>query len=88
MLRTEKDARQSWCPMVRAPQTNTESGDPAACNTDHMGSRTPGCSGSRCMMWRWGEASPPPAAADTRKGYCGLAGMPLAMAKVVAEAGR
>lgn len=78
MLKTAAEAGQSWCPMVRQPTaTNEDERALAACNTDWRQSRTPACSGPRCMMWRWGEASPPPAAADTRKGYCGLAGLPF-----------
>lgn len=51
----------------------------AGCNTDALGStRVPAscrCIANQCAMWRW--AAPGEHAADTSRGYCGLAGTPI-----------
>ena len=63
MLMLEDEAREKWCPMVRAArrETVTDQGADlvvaAGCNTDALGrNRVPAscrCIGSQCAMWRW-----------------------------------
>ena len=53
MLLTENEAKDKWCPQVRAA-ADVEDGN--ACNAGVAGLRVPFyscCIGSGCMMWRW-----------------------------------
>ncbi len=66
---TEDEAREKWCPMVRATDIYTSKRYEHGCN------RVPGngfhdpfkCIASDCMMWRC-------PLSDETAGYCGLAG--------------
>ena len=68
MYATEQEAGRKWCPMVRlevvgSDTINRSSQEDAA----GVGTSLCNCIASKCMMWRWTDAS---------RGYCGLAGQP------------
>ena len=62
---TKKEARQTWCPMIRVPgeygpnNISENSGPYGEINKWHC------CKADLCMMWRED---------GTKRGYCGLAG--------------
>ena len=91
-MHTPEQARNLWCPMVRA-----SNGEDQPANTGNSEPyRTPPfarCIGGKCAMWRWGstDSAPPPNATpgalyvaekvrSTTHGYCGLAGTPRSAA--------
>lgn len=89
MVKTEEQARELWCPMVRiARREDTGARDETlsvvgGCNTDALGRlRVPHscrCIASECSMWRWYDGQlhyPQKDPPEPRRGYCGLAGRP------------
>jgi hypothetical protein len=140
MLKTEKQAQEGWCPMVRslarvhdAPMAPVAAANTYPYYSDDRRAESVNCIGSRCMMWRWGDnfnlrqkfhqatgedataTTEPPRPAGVpadwtweeyegdgysgwlepeadmlarRVGYCGLAGHPLDVARIISEAGR
>jgi hypothetical protein len=71
----ESDARNKWCPFVRAPLI-LEGGifavgvnrGPEGADDDRLH-----CRASSCMAWRWYSTDEH---GEKRLGYCGLAGKP------------
>lgn len=70
---TEDEAENNWCPMARVRRSGT---DEAAANRVQWNPEewevmtAARCIGSCCMAWRWTNEV-------TRRGYCGLAGVPV-----------
>ena len=68
---TEDEAKNKWCPMVRAREYGSGEENAVAYNRDYLGNfgSAHRCIGSECMMWvrteTRTEAKP--------TGYCGLA---------------
>jgi len=86
---TEDEARQKWCPFVRAADS-LDFRAPAANRTagpdEEQNPTWSKCIASDCMAWRWvgsdKTGDPPTFSTDADenrkriKGYCGLAGKP------------
>jgi hypothetical protein len=81
MMRTEKEARQCWCPFARAAisdGTFAATANRAIEKTVEIeGCR---CVASACMAWRWvdevDEIHGTVATTKRIRGFCGLAGRP------------
>ena len=80
---TEPQAREKWCPMVRAgvygeagsvlkPSMNFDVA--IAVNRDPRNPELSRCIASACMMWRSGTTIAARENGDVERGYCGLAG--------------
>jgi len=55
MMMTEEQAKQKWCPMVRAADNTSDNNSAnASASVDGDGRNPPyaRCIGSNCMMWR------------------------------------
>ena len=69
MLKTEQEAMECWCPMVRAVVLGQ-------CKRIPENSY---CVASKCMMWRWGKRGAEVGGVWDQEypveGYCGLAGI-------------
>lgn len=64
---TEAEAGKKWCPFVRAIHKHAN----IPINRGQLATPdSPRCIASSCMAWRWLTYG----AADTKDGYCGLAG--------------
>ncbi len=66
-MKTEKEAKELWCPHVRHYIFPTDPGASGG-NGDSI------CIASRCMMWRWDHNKL--VTGDYREGFCGLGGKP------------
>lgn len=64
MIVHEKEASKKWCPMGRTEQSVFTNGN----EIKVIGNDFSSCKGPGCMMWR---------EAIDRKGFCGLAGVPI-----------
>lgn len=70
-MMTEEDALRKWCPYAMSASDDYEySANRFTDGNPDTGAR---CIASKCMAWRWNEAT-----ATSRRGlgYCGLAGKP------------
>lgn len=83
---TEAEAKTKWCPMARVLLPVNQAGN--RISTFHLTLSDPrdrehyekqradcNCLGSGCAAWRW---KPQTDAGDWLKGFCGLAGQPVA----------
>jgi len=88
MLLTESEAKERWCPWVRVRHsTGAFNRPPPPTFWERVKDRLVGfmyaknvsrnCLASKCAAWRWWT--------DNQRGYCGLAGTPLAERKVRPE---
>jgi hypothetical protein len=77
IVSSEKEARERWCPFARVFVSDCS--EPAACNRYGSGEQFPNarCIGSKCMAWRW-VPDPDGIKPNSGRGYCGLAGVPVA----------
>lgn len=82
MLKTEDEARQRWCPMLKSRSGEADEKGHFAIDKNDL------CIASECMAWRWAYGRPEPdnpakvgprrssGAQGNPLGYCGLAGNP------------
>jgi hypothetical protein len=85
MLMTTAEASSVWCPMSRVifqepngtVPSNQATFNRLAVNDPNAPTLTPGasmCCANQCAMWRWADGP----CGGARRGYCGLAGSPVA----------
>jgi hypothetical protein len=77
-MHTEEQARELWCPMVRADNAIGGSSNRGDRQTfDYPYPERIKCIASACAAWRWADPTTRYATPTARKGFCGLAGKPL-----------
>lgn len=80
---TEQEAKDKWCPQVRmvfGPNNSGWEGQGYTNRADYYEPEACVCTGSNCMMWRWGNKYRSDLITKLPReewtGYCGLAGKP------------
>lgn len=75
---TEQEAKEKWCPMVRAAMgVDDNNAANAGCKPEERVLSYSLCVASACMMWRWiGEVGLCEGDHEGATGYCGLGGRP------------
>lgn len=76
-MHTPEQAKQLWCPMVRASNGEDMTANAGNSAQYRMGPESCRCIADRCAMWREVvQLHPPGELPPAPRGYCGLAGAP------------